>query len=313
MFEIREFDITPGDENMRLDKYLAEVNEDLSRSYIHQLMDGGRVKVNGATAKASYKLKSGDEIILEVPEATELEVKAEDIPLDVIYEDEHIIVINKPWDMVVHPAPGNESGTLVNALLYHCENLSGINGVIRPGIVHRLDKDTSGVIVAAKTDTAHRGLVEQFKEREVEKVYLTLVKGYLPYEKGTVDAPIGRDPKDRQKMAVIKSNSKPSRTRFVVEERFHDYTWVKVFLETGRTHQIRVHFSYLGFPVVGDDKYGRRETLDVKRQMLHAYQLTINHPVNGEEMTFVAPIHADMQEALAHLREHNPVTVEMGK
>ena len=306
MYEIREFDITSGDENLRLDKYLSEVNDDLSRSYIRQLMDEGRVKINGRIEKASYKLKAGEEVTLEVPEAIELEVKAEAIPLEVLYEDEHIIVINKAWDMVVHPAPGNESGTLVNALLHHCENLSGINGVIRPGIVHRLDKDTSGVIVAAKTDVAHRGLVEQFKERETEKIYLALVKGYLAYEKGTIDAPIGRDPKDRQKMAVVQSNSKPARTRFTVEERFHDYTFVRVVLETGRTHQIRVHFSYLGYPIVGDDKYGRRETLPVQRQMLHAYQLTLNHPLTGEEMTFVAPLHQDMQDTLQHLRENNP-------
>jgi len=217
-------------------------------------------------------------------------------------------VINKTWDMVVHPAPGNESGTLVNALLYHCENLSGINGVIRPGIVHRLDKDTSGVLVVAKSDLAHHALVEQFKERETDKIYIALIKGYLPYDKGTIDAPIGRDPKDRKKMAVVRDNSKPAVTRFEVQERFHDYTLVKIHLETGRTHQIRVHFQYLGYPVVGDEKYGYRESLPVKRQLLHAHELSIIHPTTGQEMTFVAPLHEDMTEMIAYLRKNNPVT-----
>ncbi|MCK4259119.1 MAG: RluA family pseudouridine synthase [Halanaerobiales bacterium] len=308
MFEIRDFEISLSDQNMRLDKYLAEVNEDLSRSYIRQLIDKNKIKVNGKVEKASYKLKSNDEVIIELPEPTELEAKPEPIPLDVIYEDEDIIVINKSWDMVVHPAYGNKDGTLVNGLLYHCENLSGINGVIRPGIVHRLDKDTSGVLIAAKTDVAHRSLTEQFKGRDVEKIYIVLVKGYLPYEKGTVDAPIGRDPKDRKKMAVVKENSKPAVTRFEVLERFRDYTWVKIHLETGRTHQIRVHFNYLGFPVVGDEKYGYREQLPVKRQMLHAYQLSIFHPVTNEKMTFTAPIYQDMLDIVEELRKNNQVT-----
>lgn len=308
MFEIREFEVLAGDENLRLDKYLADENEELSRSYIQQLIDESHVKVNGKAEKASYKLKDGDQILLEVPEPSELQVKAEQIPLDVLYEDEDIIVINKTWDMVVHPAPGNESGTLVNALLYHCENLSGINGVIRPGIVHRLDKDTSGVLVVAKSDLAHHALVDQFKERETNKIYIALVKGYLPYDKGTIDAPIGRDPKDRKKMAVVRDNSKQAVTRFEVLERFHDYTLVKIHLETGRTHQIRVHFHYLGYPVVGDEKYGYRESLPVKRQLLHAQELSIIHPTTGQEMTFVAPLHDDMSETIAYLRKNNPVT-----
>lgn len=306
MLEIREFEVICGDENVRLDKFLAEENEELSRSYIQHLIDTEHVRVNGKVGKASYKLRVGDQIVIEIPEATELEVKAEPIPLDVIYEDEHIIIINKAWDMVVHPALGNYSGTLVNALLYHCEHLAGISGVIRPGIVHRLDKDTSGVLVVAKSELAHHSLIDQFKQRTVEKIYVALVKGYLPYDKGVIDAPIGRDPKDRKKMAVVRENSKNAVTRFEVEERFHDYTWVKIHLETGRTHQIRVHFNYLGYPVVGDDKYGFRETLPVQRQMLHAYQLTVYHPVTGEKMTFTAPIHDDMREILAYLREHNP-------
>lgn len=307
MCEIREFLVTADERKMRLDKYLSEVNEDLSRSYIQQLIDEDKVTVNGIEEKSRYKVNEGDEIVMKIPEATELKAKPEEISLDILYEDEHIIVINKTWDMVVHPAPGNESGTLVNALLYHCENLSGINGVIRPGIVHRLDKDTSGVLVAAKTDLAHRSLVSQFKGRSVEKVYLALLKGYLTYEKGTIDAPIGRDPRDRQKMAVVKENSKTAITHFEVEERFHDYTWVKVRLETGRTHQIRVHFNYIGNPVVGDDKYGHKEKLLVERQMLHAYQLTIEHPKTGEQMKFTAPIHEDMQNILEYLRENNPI------
>lgn len=309
MEEIIELTVSADDNKVRLDKYLARKNEDLSRSYIKQLINDGNITVNDQQEKSSYKVSTGDEIVIEVPEAEEIQVEPENIPIDILYEDDDIIVVNKDWNMVVHPAPFHEKGTLVNALLYHCDNLSGINGRIRPGIVHRLDKDTSGVLVVAKSDMANRSLINQFKNREVDKVYKTLVKGYLSYNVGEINAPIGRNPKYRKLMAVVKENSKPAVTHFEVEERFRDYTWVEVKIETGRTHQIRVHFSYMDHPVVGDDKYGyEQDKLPVKRQMLHAYQLSITHPRTGKAMTFTAPIPGDIEEILEELRENNAIT-----
>lgn len=308
MAEMRDFAIKISEKDTRLDKYLAEVNPDLSRTYIKQLIAEERVKVNQIFAKASQKLKPGDEVIVDLPSARELDVSAEEIPLNIIYEDQQIVVVNKPADMVVHPAPGNATGTLVNALLHHCDRLAGINGILRPGIVHRLDKDTSGVLVVAKTDLAQRVLVEQFKARQVKKIYLALIKGYLPYEEGTIDAPIGRDLKNRQKMAVVKANSKSAITHFTVQRRFRDHTWLRIQLETGRTHQIRVHFSYIGYPLVGDDKYGQRRSLVVQRQMLHAHKLTIDHPKTGVKMTFTAPLSQDMKNVLQKLCLNQPTT-----
>ncbi|PRX33508.1 ribosomal large subunit pseudouridine synthase D [Orenia metallireducens] len=299
MKDKREFIIEADYSNKRVDKFLSKKNDDLSRSYLQELIDDDKVLVNGKAVKKSYKLSAGDKLELLVPEPEELEVKAENIPLDIIYEDDDIVVVNKQPDLVVHPAPGNEEGTLVNALLYHCDNLSGINGVIRPGIVHRLDKDTSGAMVVAKNDEAHLNLTEQFKERDTKKIYLTLVEGKVKYKKGKIDAAIGRDSKDRKKMAVTSKNSKKAVSGFKVLKRYQKHSLVEVNLETGRTHQIRLHMEYMGHPVVGDELYGyNQKTLDVKRQMLHSHLLGFYHPRTGEWVEFEAPLLEDMRQVL---------------
>ncbi|ADL12425.1 RluA family pseudouridine synthase [Acetohalobium arabaticum] len=303
MSEEREYIIDDNDVDQRLDKFLAYQNEELSRSYIQKLIDNGEVTVNKEEKKNSYRLQVGDEVKLIIPQPEEVEIKPESIPLEVIAEDEDIVVINKQADLVVHPAPGHKQGTLVNALLYHCDNLSGINGEIRPGIVHRLDKDTSGAIVAAKNDQAHRNLVKQFKERRTEKIYLALVEGNIKHNKAKIDAAIGRDPYNRKRMAVTKRNSKQAVTRFEVLERFGNYTWVKLKLETGRTHQIRVHMSYIDNPVVGDRLYGyNKQQLNVHRQLLHAYQLGFNHPRRNKWVEFTAEMPSDIKQILEKLR-----------
>ncbi|WP_018250248.1 RluA family pseudouridine synthase [Orenia marismortui] len=299
----REFIITQEDNNNRLDKFLSQQNKDLSRSYLQELIDDNNVLVNGNVVKKSYKLNTDDNVEVIIPKPAELTLEAQDIPLDIIYEDEDIIVINKQPDLVVHPAPGNEDGTLVNALLYHCNNLSGINGVIRPGIVHRLDKDTSGAIVVAKNDQSHLNLAEQFKERTTKKIYLTIVDGRLKYKKGKIDAAIGRDPKDRKKMAVTSKNSKKAISRFELLEKYEKHSLVKVKLETGRTHQIRLHMGYLGHPVIGDKLYGyNHNNLTVDRQMLHAHILGFYHPKTEEWMEFEAPLLEDMEKVLERFR-----------
>lgn len=289
--------------NKRLDKFLAQQNEEFSRSYIQKLVEDGMITVNGEPKKNSYSLQAEDEVRLVIPEPEEVDIKAEEIPLKVIAEDEDIIVINKQSDLVVHPAPGHQQGTLVNALLYHCDNLSGINGEIRPGIVHRLDKDTSGAIVAAKNDRAHRNLVKQFKERRTEKIYLALVEGNIKHNKAKIDAAIGRDPYNRKQMTVTKKNSKQAVTKFEVLERFGDYTWVRLKLQTGRTHQIRVHMKYIDNPVVGDRLYGyNKQQLNVNRQLLHAYQLGFDHPQQDKWVEFTAEIPSDIKQTLEKLR-----------
>ncbi|TDX52763.1 RluA family pseudouridine synthase [Orenia marismortui] len=299
----REFIITQEDNNNRLDKFLSRQNKDLSRSYLQELIDNDNVLVNGNVVKKSYKLNTDDNVEVIIPKPAELTLEAQDIPLDIIYEDKDIIVINKQPDLVVHPAPGNEDGTLVNALLYHCNNLSGINGVIRPGIVHRLDKDTSGAMVIAKNDQSHLNLAEQFKERTTKKIYLTIVDGRLKYKKGKIDAAIGRDPKDRKKMAVTSKNSKKAISRFELLEKYEKHSLVKVKLETGRTHQIRLHMGYLGHPVVGDKLYGYNHNyLTVDRQMLHSHTLGFYHPTTEEWMEFEAPLLEDMEKVLERLR-----------
>jgi len=288
----------------RVDKYLASQIKDFSRSYIQQLIQNGSVKINNRVTQKSYKLKKGDNIEVTAEEKS-LDIKAVDIELEIVYEDKDIIVINKDYDMVVHPAPGHYEDTLVNALLAHADDLSAINGVKRPGIVHRLDKDTTGVMVAAKNDKAHKNLALQFKNREVDKYYLALLEGVLPYEKGKIDAPIGRDPNNRKKMAVRKRKSKKALSRFKVLERFENNTLVEVKIETGRTHQIRVHFSYLGYPVVGDKKYGSKNYDEVERQLLHAERLIIKHPSSGEKMEFKAELKNDFKKVLNTLRKEN--------
>lgn len=276
-------------EGTRLDVGVTEVIGGKSRSFVQNLIEEGHVLVNGSVKKSNYKVRLGDQIQVVVPPPRELTVEAENIPLEIVYEDEDLLVVNKPQGMVVHPAPGAWTGTMVNALLYHCHILSGINGVLRPGIVHRIDKDTSGLLVVAKSDLAHQGLAEQIKVHSMARQYLAIVHGVLFEPSGTVDAPIGRDHNDRKKMAVIFQHSKSAITHYDVLERFRDFTYVKVRLETGRTHQIRVHMAYLKHPVLGDPLYGpKRNPFDLHGQMLHAQLLGFVHPRTGEYMEFRA-------------------------
>ncbi|WP_405102333.1 RluA family pseudouridine synthase [Oceanobacillus sp. FSL H7-0719] len=289
--------VTEEQNKQRIDKLLAEINPDISRSQIQTWIEDGYVQVNKAKVKANYKCQTGDEIEWQIPEVKPLEIEAENIPLDIIYEDSDLLVINKPRGMVVHPSAGHGSGTLVNALLYHCNDLSGIHGVERPGIVHRIDKDTSGLLIVAKNDQAHIGLSEQLAKREVERKYIALVHGEIPHESGMVDAPIGRDPKNRQRMAVV-DNGKSAITHFRVLNRFPDYTYIECKLETGRTHQIRVHMRYIDFPLVGDPLYGPRKTMELGGQALHAKSVGFMHPIKNEWMHFESEIPAYFAEAL---------------
>ncbi|QBK25569.1 RluA family pseudouridine synthase [Ureibacillus thermophilus] len=287
----------------RLDKALSTIHEDWSRTQIAGWIEEGLVMVNGKEVKAKYKVKEGDVVEIEVPEPEELEVIPENLDLDIVYEDEDVIVVNKPKGMVVHPAPGHMTGTLVNGLMYHCKDLSGINGVLRPGIVHRIDKDTSGLLMVAKNDMAHNGLVEQLVNKTVTRKYTALVHGHIPHNKGTIDAPIGRDPKDRQKQAVV-DNGKEAITHFQVLERFGGkYTLLECKLETGRTHQIRVHMKYIGYPLVGDPKYGPKKTIDFGGQALHAGVLGFIHPRTKEYLEFEVPLPEDFMNLLEQLRK----------
>lgn len=281
----QDFIITEEYQNKRIDKVLTDLNKESSRSQIQSWIKDGYVKVNGEQVKSNYKCQLNDQVVWEEPEVQELEIEPENIPLDIRYEDEHLLVVNKAKGMVVHPSHGHRTGTLVHALLYHCDDLSGINGVYRPGIVHRIDKDTSGLLVVAKHDQAHELLSEQLSNKEVKRSYEAIVHGVIDHDKATIDAPIGRDPNDRQKMAVV-DNGKPAVTHFSVVDRFEKFSHVYCDLETGRTHQIRVHFQYIDHPLVGDPKYGRRKTLDVQGQALHARKLSFRHPMTGEQMSF---------------------------
>lgn len=278
----------PADEGMRLDRWIALRLDSLSRTRLQQLIKDGHVRVNGGTVRPSYRLKNGDQLIISAPQPKVLEVKPEAIPLDIVYEDGSLLVVNKPRGMVVHPAPGHLSGTLVNALLYHCHDLSGINGVLRPGIVHRIDKDTSGLLMVAKTDRAHRCLARQLKAKTTHRVYLAIVHGVVGEDSGTIDAPIGRDPFDRKRMAVTSRHGKRAVTHFKVLERFGRYTYLSCELETGRTHQIRVHMAFIGHPLVGDPKYGPQKTLPIDGQALHAAEIGFTHPLTGKFMSFKA-------------------------
>ena len=293
------------DENkIRVDLYLTQKEIYPSRSQIRNLITQGKIKVNTNPVKPSYILKNGDAIDLTIPENKELEVEAEAIPLDIIYEDEYLVVVNKPANMIVHPAGKICSGTLVNALLYHCrDSLSGIGGVIRPGIVHRLDKNTSGLMVVAKNDFAHLDLSKQIKEHQVTKKYLTLVHGYMKDNSGIIDAPIGRSLKNRKKMAVtVEGKSREAITHFKVLKRFPGYTMVEVTLRTGRTHQIRVHMAFIGHPIVGDQLYGRKKQgLSISRQALHSHILGFVHPSTKKYMEFCAPLPKDIQEIIDYL------------
>lgn len=275
------------DDDKRLDAYLSEELDEISRTYIQRIIKDKRVKVNGSEKKSSYMVKEGDHILVELPEPKTLELIPEDIPVDIIYEDDDLAIINKPQDMVVHPAPGNYTGTLVNALLYHMDNLSSINGIIRPGIVHRLDKDTSGLLVIAKNDMAHRELSAMLKARDIHREYISLVHGLIKEDEGTINKPIGRDPKNRKKMTVIYTNSKEAITNYRVIKRYNDYSLAQLNLETGRTHQIRVHMAYLNHPVVGDPLYssGKNE-FKIDKQLLHARKLGFTHPIKKIYMEF---------------------------
>lgn len=287
----------------RLDVFLARKYPEMSRSHLQKLITAEEVLINGKSRKANYKLSEGELVSLCLPEPEVINISPENIPLDILYEDSDIIVINKPRGMVVHPAAGVTTGTLVNALLAHCDDLSGINGVIRPGIVHRLDKDTSGVMVAAKNDAAHINLSEQIKNKTAKRVYWAIVFGNIKESSGTINGDIGRNPNDRQKMAIVTANGKPATTKFKVLERFGQYTLIECRLLTGRTHQIRVHMTSIGHPLVGDPKYGRgKSPFKIQGQALHSLNLTLVHPKTGEEMIFEAPLPEDMKKILSAMR-----------
>lgn len=289
----------------RLDVFLTRKWPDFSRSHIQKLIAKGEVVTVGKVRKANYKLALGDEVKITLSEAVPVAIEAENILLDILYEDDDIIVVNKARGMVVHPAAGVNSGTLVNALLYHCDDLSGINGEIRPGIVHRLDKDTSGVMVCAKNDKAHVNLAEQIRTKAAHRIYLAIVNGNIKEEAGIIKGDIGRHPIERKKMAIVKENGKPAVTHFKVLERFGDFTLVECKLETGRTHQIRVHMASIGHPLVNDPKYGPKKAspFAIKGQALHSHELTLTHPTSGEEMHFTAPLPDDMEKILLFLRD----------
>lgn len=273
-------------EQTRIDKWLSENNPDLTRSMLQKLIKDGQVTLNGKTVNKSCSVKNGDVITVIVPEPTELDVTAENIPIEIVYEDDDLLVVNKPKGMVVHPAAGNYSGTLVNALLYHCKDrLSSINGVIRPGIVHRIDKNTSGLLIVAKTDKAHLGLAEQIKAHTFTREYQAVICGRLKENTGIIEAPIGRHPVDRKKMCVTDKNSKPAKTEYTVLEEYNGYSLVKLKLFTGRTHQIRVHMTYIGHPVFGDDVYGKASKI-CEGQCLHAKKIGFVHPIDGKYYEF---------------------------
>lgn len=287
-----EFIINNEDTSKRIDKFLADNLPDTTRSVIQGYISEGCVLVNNAGINKNYKTRLNDVITVSVPEPVELEALPENIPLDIVYEDNDVIVVNKPKGMVVHPAVGNYTGTLVNALLFHCkDSLSGINGVLRPGIVHRIDKNTSGLLIVAKNDIAHKGLAEQIKEHSFTREYETIVYGNIKADTGTIDQPIGRNPSDRKKMTVTAQNSKNAITHFTVLERFNEFTHLAVKLETGRTHQIRVHMAYINHPVAGDDVYGPKKVITkLNGQCLHARKIGFVHPVTGEYLEFTSEL-----------------------
>lgn len=288
----------------RCDKYISDNSEGVSRSYIKRLSEEERIFVNGKARSASYKVKAGDVIEFSLPEPEAIEAEPEDIPLDIVYEDEALLVINKPRGMVVHPAPGNERGTLVNAVLYHSKGrLSGINGALRPGIVHRIDKDTTGLLVVAKTNEAHAALSAELSDRTLSREYYALVHGSIKEDEGTVCAPIARSESDRKKMAAVKKGGREAVTDYFTLERFGHYTLVRCKLHTGRTHQIRVHMRHIGHPIVGDKTYGvKKEEFNLEGQLLHAGKIGFKHPETGEEMVFTAPLPEDFAHILDILR-----------
>lgn len=304
MTEEFKAEYTPGEEVLRIDRFLGSRLEQVSRSYLQKLVKDGAVLVNGKPVKSSYKVENGDRIRLEIPDAVEPEIEAEPMELDILYEDSDIILINKPKGMVVHPAAGHYSGTLVNGLMAHCKNeLSGINGVMRPGIVHRIDMDTTGVLIVCKNDKAHNAIAEQLKVHSITRKYYAIVHGVLKADTGTVNAAIGRHPVDRKKMSINEKNGKEAVTHYQVLRRFRRFTFVECQLETGRTHQIRVHMASIGHPLLGDQVYGPAKVpfSGLKGQTLHAGVLGIIHPSTGEYMEFTAPLPSYFEALLKKL------------
>ncbi|HIZ75463.1 MAG TPA: RluA family pseudouridine synthase [Candidatus Mediterraneibacter stercoravium] len=302
---MEEYELTADESGERIDKFLSRNYENLSRSYIQKLLKDGNIIVNKLAVKANYKIASGDVIHIRIPESEPLDILPENIPLDILYEDSDILIVNKPKGMVVHPSPGHYTHTLVNAVLYHCGgNLSGINGVIRPGIVHRIDMNTTGSLLICKNDRAHQILAEQLKEHSITRRYHAIVHGNIKEDSGTVDAPIGRHPADRKKMSTKSQHGRHAVTHYRVLERFGSYTYIECELETGRTHQIRVHMSSIGHPILGDDVYGpARCPFKLEGQTLHAKTLGIIHPSTKEYMEFDAPLPQYFQNLLTMLRK----------
>ncbi len=298
------YKIELGEDEERIDKWISAALDSLSRSYIQKLIKEEHVLVNDRPQKASYHIKAGDEIRFYIPDAAQPSIPAENIPLSILYEDDDILIIDKPKGMVVHPAPGHYSGTLVNAVMFHCrENLSGINGILRPGIVHRIDKDTTGSLIVCKNDAAHQHIASQLKAHSITRKYRAIVHGRFGVEEGCIDAPIGRDEKDRKKMAVNEKNGKPAVTHYKVLQNFREYSYIECQLETGRTHQIRVHMTSIGHPLLGDMVYGcRKSGFSLEGQTLHAMTIGFLHPSTGSYLEVTAPLPAYFQHLLEILK-----------
>lgn len=302
--DIFRFQVTEEYEDERIDKYISQLIDSLSRSFIQKILKDGKVQVDGKPVKANYRLKTDEEIVFELPDAVEPDILPEDIPLDILYEDDDLLVVNKPKGMVVHPAAGHYSGTLVNALMFHCKgNLSGINGVMRPGIVHRIDKDTTGSLLVCKNDFSHNCIAAQLKEHSIVRKYRAIVHGVIQENEGTIHTTIGRHPTDRKKMAVNVKGGKDAVTHFKVLQRFSSYTYIECQLETGRTHQIRVHMDSIGHPLLGDEVYGCRKSpfAHLQGQTLHAMILGFRHPVSGEYIETTAPLPEYFEKLLSIL------------
>ena len=301
--ETHHFEVAPEDKGKRLDKFLVEnLSKTFSRVFLQKLIADGHILVKGAIAKSNHRILPGESISVIIPPAVKSKIAPEKIKLNIVYEDKDLLVVNKPVGMVVHPAPGSKSKTLVNALLAHCKNLSGIGGVLKPGIVHRIDKDVSGLLVVAKTDRAHRDLAEQFKEKTASRVYYAIVKGVVQLDNGIIDLPIGRSIRDRKKMAVVFERSREALTRYKVLERYKNATLLQITLGTGRTHQIRVHLSYIGYPILGDIKYGTTFA-GFSRPALHAKTLAFIHPVTKKYVQFKTDLPKDMKQLIEKLKK----------
>ena len=299
------YQIGLGEDDERLDKWISIALPDLSRTYIQKCIRDNAVLVNDKPQKAGYRLRVDDEIVFHIPEAAEPTIEAENIPLDILYEDDDILIVNKPKGMVVHPAPGHYSGTLVNAVMYHCkDSLSGINGVMRPGIVHRIDRDTTGSLIICKNDYAHNTIAGQLKEHTITRRYRAIVHGIVEEDTGTINAAIGRDPRDRKKMSVNEKNGKPAVTHYTVLQRFREYTYIECQLETGRTHQIRVHMASIGHPLLGDEVYcNKKAAYKLQGQTLHAMVIGFIHPTSGEYVEVTAPLPEYFENLLHNMQQ----------